>query len=337
MASITGRPTLPAPRAQPPLRANGNCSRIPTTAGAAAPPPACFPWRPTASCSPPGRRTRAATPPSGRSLRPPSDRCWSSQEETTAGSAALPTWPSGTVRLSSTDSTGPTGYTPTWNKAAGETAALYNTPIYGTTAGHGTAMNAYGAAAINQLFMVYAQQNASMAAPVTTASGSLDWTYIASGLTAGSGVAGQLADGMYFVQLDSAGGGVETVLPGDANLDGQVDVNDLTIVLSHFGQTGMSWAQGEITGDGTVNVHDLTIVLSHFGQTLGLPAADAAAVPEPACRSFSPSAPSPCSRSQSEGKPNRSEPTRTHSSHPFRVALFVYLHRIPFAIHAALM
>ena len=45
----------------------------------------------------------------------------------------------------------------------------------------------------------------------------------------------------------------------------------------------MSWAQGEFTGDGTVNVNDLTIVLSHFGQTLGLPAADAAAVPEPAC------------------------------------------------------
>ena len=84
-------------------------------------------------------------------------------------------------------------------------------------------MNAYGAAAMNQLFTVYAQQNASMAAPVTTASGSLDWTYVASGLTAGSGVAGQLADGMYFVQLDSAGGGVETVLPGNANLDGQVE------------------------------------------------------------------------------------------------------------------
>ena len=144
-------------------------------------------------------------------------------------------------------------------------------------------MNAYGAAAMNQLFTVYAQQNASMAAPVTTANGTLDWTYVASGLTAGSGVAGQLANGMYFVQLDSAGGGVETVLPGDANLDGQVDVNDLTIVLSHFGQTGMSWAQGEFTGDGTVDVNDLTIVLSHFGQTLGLPAADAAAVPEPAC------------------------------------------------------
>ena len=57
--------------------------------------------------------------------------------------------------------------------------------------------------------------------------------------------------------------------PGDANLDGRVDVNDLTIVLSHFGQTGATWAQGEFTGDGKVDVNDLTIVLSHFGQTVG--------------------------------------------------------------------
>ena len=55
-------------------------------------------------------------------------------------------------------------------------------------------------------------------------------------------------------------------IPGDANGDGQVDVNDLTIVLSHFGQTGMTWGQGEFTGDGTVDVNDLTIVLANFGQ-----------------------------------------------------------------------
>ena len=27
-------------------------------------------------------------------------------------------------------------------------------------------------------------------------------------------------------------------LPGDANLDGKVDINDLTIVLANYGQTG---------------------------------------------------------------------------------------------------
>ena len=70
-------------------------------------------------------------------------------------------------------------------------------------------------------------------------------------------------------------------LPGDANLDGRVDVNDLTIVLSHFGQTGASWGTGDFVGDGTVDVNDLTIILSHFGQTAGSSPAATAAVPEP--------------------------------------------------------
>ncbi len=74
-------------------------------------------------------------------------------------------------------------------------------------------------------------------------------------------------------------------LPGDANLDGRVDVNDLTIVLSNYGRTGMTWSQGEFTGDGKVDVNDLTIVLSNYGKTdgLGASAAGMAPVPEPSC------------------------------------------------------
>ena len=67
--------------------------------------------------------------------------------------------------------------------------------------------------------------------------------------------------------------------PGDANGDGQVDVNDLTIVLTNFGQTGTTWSQGDFTGDGTVDVNDLTIVLANFGKAFG---AGVTAVPEPA-------------------------------------------------------
>ena len=53
---------------------------------------------------------------------------------------------------------------------------------------------------------------------------------------------------------------------GDANLDGKVDLNDLTVVLTSFGQTtGMNWSTGDFNGDGRVDVNDLTIVLSHFG------------------------------------------------------------------------
>ena len=43
-----------------------------------------------------------------------------------------------------------------------------------------------------------------------------------------------------------------------------MDINDLTIVLANFGQTGMTWSQGEFTGDGTVDVNDLTIVLANL-------------------------------------------------------------------------
>ena len=70
-------------------------------------------------------------------------------------------------------------------------------------------------------------------------------------------------------------------VPGDANYDGKVDINDLTIVLAHYNKSGLTWAQGEFTGSGTVDINDLTIVLAHYNQTLGSAAAGVAAVPEP--------------------------------------------------------
>ena len=73
---------------------------------------------------------------------------------------------------------------------------------------------------------------------------------------------------------------VECTVLGDANLDGTVDVNDLTIVLSNYGDTGMSWSQGDFNYDGSVDVNDLTILLANFGTTVG--AAGPASVPEPA-------------------------------------------------------
>ena len=94
---------------------------------------------------------------------------------------------------------------------------------------------------------------------------------------------------LYGMTLGGGGGSLGTIFalmvfgPGDANGDGQVHVNDLTIVLSNFGQTGCSWAQGCMDGDptGTVDVNDLTIVLSNFGRSFGSAAAAVAAVPEP--------------------------------------------------------
>jgi hypothetical protein len=70
--------------------------------------------------------------------------------------------------------------------------------------------------------------------------------------------------------------------PGDANGDGKVDINDLTIVLANYGQTGCAWSQGCMDGDptGTVDVNDLTIVLANYGTTYGASSA-VKAVPEP--------------------------------------------------------
>ena len=75
---------------------------------------------------------------------------------------------------------------------------------------------------------------------------------------------------------------LQALLPGDANEDGRVDINDLTTVLANYGQSGTAWSQGEFTGHGTVDINDLTIVLAHYGQTLGASAgAGLSAVPEP--------------------------------------------------------
>jgi hypothetical protein len=75
---------------------------------------------------------------------------------------------------------------------------------------------------------------------------------------------------------------INHLIPGDANSDGQVDINDLTIVLANFGQTGCTWSQGCMDGDpaGTVDINDLTIVLSDYGTTGS--AVGVTAVPEPA-------------------------------------------------------
>ena len=70
-------------------------------------------------------------------------------------------------------------------------------------------------------------------------------------------------------------------LPGDANQDGKVDINDLTKVLTNYGQSGTTWTQGDFNGDGKVDINDLTKVLTNYGQSLGLSAAGIAAVPEP--------------------------------------------------------
>jgi hypothetical protein len=76
---------------------------------------------------------------------------------------------------------------------------------------------------------------------------------------------------------------LKQILPGDANEDGRVDINDLTIVLTNYGGTGYRWSQGAMDGDptGAVDINDLTIVLSNYGQSVGASGGGIQPVPEP--------------------------------------------------------
>lgn len=53
--------------------------------------------------------------------------------------------------------------------------------------------------------------------------------------------------------------------PWDVNDDGIVNIQDLVLVASEFGQSGEA-LEGDVNGDGTINVLDLVLVSSHFGE-----------------------------------------------------------------------
>jgi len=57
-------------------------------------------------------------------------------------------------------------------------------------------------------------------------------------------------------------------LPGDANGDGRISVDDLNAVRNNFGGSG----EGDTNGDGVVDISDLNDVRNHFGSELDEPA-----------------------------------------------------------------
>jgi hypothetical protein len=76
------------------------------------------------------------------------------------------------------------------------------------------------------------------------------------------------------------------IKPGDVNLDGIVNSQDLAGVSSNWLRTGVGLLNGDVNGDGIVNSQDLATISSNWLQIGGAPAssgfANAAAVPEPA-------------------------------------------------------
>jgi len=55
-----------------------------------------------------------------------------------------------------------------------------------------------------------------------------------------------------------------SLTPGDADLDGDVDTDDLGILATNFDQNGR-WADGDFNADGAVDLDDLTIMGTFFG------------------------------------------------------------------------
>jgi hypothetical protein len=150
----------------------------------------------------------------------------------------------------------------------GEAKAIFNTPSL-------SALNDYDLGKMNQLCELHAAGSGSVTI------GSLTWNYTSSLTGHNPGDAWQ--DGSaYYVQFGdgtgvSAGSG-PIYFPGDANLDGTVNINDLSKVLTNYDKSGMFWADGDFDGNGTVNIDDLSKVLTNYDKTAG---AGLRAVPEP--------------------------------------------------------
>ena len=81
--------------------------------------------------------------------------------------------------------------------------------------------------------------------------------------------------------------------PGDSNLDGSVDFNDLVVLAQNYNTpTGMTWFDGDNNYDGAVDFNDLIFLAQNYNSAVpadGLPpsfASDVASafaqVPEPA-------------------------------------------------------
>lgn len=66
-------------------------------------------------------------------------------------------------------------------------------------------------------------------------------------------------------------------IPGDADLDGDVDDIDLALLLNGWGRSGMCWGDGDLTGEGDVDDTDLSLLLTNWGSSVAV-----TAVPEPA-------------------------------------------------------
>jgi hypothetical protein len=55
------------------------------------------------------------------------------------------------------------------------------------------------------------------------------------------------------------------VIPGDATMDGKVNVGDLAILAANYGRGNVNWSMGDFNGDGKIDVGDLGILAGRYG------------------------------------------------------------------------
>jgi len=66
--------------------------------------------------------------------------------------------------------------------------------------------------------------------------------------------------------IDATEDGFALTLPGDVDLDGDVDLNDLSMLASHYGSgSEMLWLQGDFDLDRDVDLNDLSVLASNYG------------------------------------------------------------------------
>ncbi len=68
---------------------------------------------------------------------------------------------------------------------------------------------------------------------------------------------------------DTYGLAFNAMMLGDANLDGHVDLSDLSTVLNNFGLQSSLWTDGNFDGSSTIDLSDLSDVLNNFGAVSG--------------------------------------------------------------------
>jgi MYXO-CTERM domain-containing protein len=63
---------------------------------------------------------------------------------------------------------------------------------------------------------------------------------------------------------------IAATVPGDADMDGKIDFNDLATIAANYGTSSakggtVSWSSGDVNYDGLVNFADLTVVAQQLG------------------------------------------------------------------------